>query len=148
MKFLVRDLEIAAREEASLGGGWVKFIGDSGHRDHPGEEADIGWTVDELRPAVEAARSLGARIAMHVTTPAAVDLAIALDIDSIEHGSHLKPTHLKQMAQRAAPGLRHSQHFASFSSAFVRGNCEFPSNRSPKQSRQSNVSSLLQLQTA
>ena len=94
------DLVAAAREEASLGGGWVKFIGDSGHRDHPGEDADVGWTIDELRPAVEAARSLGARTAMHVTTPVAVEMAIALDIDSIEHGSHLKPTHLKQMAER------------------------------------------------
>ena len=94
------DLVLAAKEEAAFGGGWVKFIGDSGHRDHPDEDADIGWTVDELRPAVEVARSLGARIAMHVTTPAAVELAIALDIDSIEHGSHLKASHLKQMAAR------------------------------------------------
>jgi imidazolonepropionase-like amidohydrolase len=90
----------AAQEEAARGGGWIKFIGDSSHRDHPGTDPDVGWTVDELRPAVEAARRAGARIAMHVTTPAAVDLAIALDIDSIEHGSHLKPEHLRQMAQR------------------------------------------------
>jgi imidazolonepropionase-like amidohydrolase len=90
----------AAKEEAARGGGWIKFIGDSSHRDHPGSEPDVGWTVDELRPAVEAARLLGARVAMHVTTPAAVELAIALDIDSIEHGSHLKPAHLAQMAKR------------------------------------------------
>src|SRR5579871_1691515 len=50
------DIVIAASEEASLGGGWVKFIGDSAHRDHPGSDPDVGWTVDELRPAVEAAR--------------------------------------------------------------------------------------------
>ena len=91
---------LAASEEAALGGGWVKLIGDSAHRDHPGSDPDVGWTVDELRPAVEAARRAGARIAMHVTTPAAVELAIALDIDSIEHGSHLQPKHLKQMAER------------------------------------------------
>ncbi len=90
----------AVREEAARGGGWIKFIGDSSHRDHPGSEPDVGWTVDELRPAVEAARRAGARIAMHVTTPAAVELAIALDIDSIEHGSHLQPHHLQQMAER------------------------------------------------
>jgi imidazolonepropionase-like amidohydrolase len=94
------DIVIAASEEAALGGGWVKFIGDSAHRDHPESDPDVGWTVDELRPAVEAARKAGARIAMHVTTPAAVELAIALDIDSIEHGSHLQPKHLKQMAAR------------------------------------------------
>lgn len=94
------DIALAASEEASYGGGWVKFIGDSSHRDHPGSEPDVGWTVEELRPAVEAARRLGARTAMHVTTQAAVELAMALDIDSIEHGSHLKPEHLKQMAKR------------------------------------------------
>jgi imidazolonepropionase-like amidohydrolase len=94
------DIVLAASEEAALGGGWVKFIGDSPHRDHPGSDPDVGWTVDELRPAVEAARKAGARIAMHVTTPAGVELAIALDIDSIEHGSHLQPNHLKQMAAR------------------------------------------------
>lgn len=94
------DIVLAASEEAALGGGWVKFIGDSPHRDHPGSDPDVGWTVDELRPAVEAARMAGARTAMHVTTPAAVELAISLDIDSIEHGSHLQPQHLKQMAAR------------------------------------------------
>ncbi|MGA3033059.1 MAG: amidohydrolase family protein [Terracidiphilus sp.] len=94
------DITVAASEEAALGGGWVKFIGDSAHRDHPGTDPDVGWTVDELRPAVESARKAGARIAMHVTTPAAVELAIALDIDSVEHGSHLQPKHLKQMAAR------------------------------------------------
>ena len=94
------DITIAASEEAALGGGWVKFIGDSAHRDRPELDPDVGWTVDELRPAVEAARKAGARIAMHVTTPAAVELAIALDLDSIEHGSHLQLQHLRQMAQR------------------------------------------------
>jgi imidazolonepropionase-like amidohydrolase len=94
------DIVRAAKEEAARGGGWIKFIGDSSHRDNPGSEPDVGWTVDELRPAIEAARSTGARIAMHVTTPAAVEMAIALDIDSIEHGSHLKPAHLRQMAER------------------------------------------------
>ena len=94
------ELVRAAEEEAARGGGWVKFIGDSSHRDHPGSDPDVGWTVDELRPAIEAARRAGARIAMHVTTPAAVEMAIALDIDSIEHGSHLKPKHLRQMAER------------------------------------------------
>jgi imidazolonepropionase-like amidohydrolase len=95
-----QDLVRAASEEAARGGGWVKFIGDSSHRDHPGSDPDVGWTVNEVRPAIEAARRAGARIAMHVTTPAAVEMAIALDIDSIEHGSHLKPEHLKQMAER------------------------------------------------
>lgn len=94
------EIAPAALEEATRRGGWVKFIGDSPHRDHPGSDPDVGWTVDELRPAVEAARKAGARTAMHVTTPAAVELAIALDIDSIEHGSHLQPKHLKQMAAR------------------------------------------------
>jgi imidazolonepropionase-like amidohydrolase len=94
------DIVIVAGEEAALGGGWVKFIGDSPHRDQPGSDPDVGWTVDELRPAVEAAHKAGARVAMHVTTPAAVELAITLDIDSIEHGSHLQRKHLKQLAVR------------------------------------------------
>jgi imidazolonepropionase-like amidohydrolase len=95
-----QDIVRAANEEAARGGGWIKFIGDSSHHDHPGSEPDVGWTVDEVRPAIEAARRAGARIAMHVTTRAAVEMAIALDIDSIEHGSHLQPAHLKQMAER------------------------------------------------
>jgi imidazolonepropionase-like amidohydrolase len=36
---------------------------------------------------------------MHVTTPEAIELAIALKVDSIEHGSQLKPRHLEQMAK-------------------------------------------------
>lgn len=95
-----QDLVLAAREEAARGGGWIKLIGDSSHRDQPGSEPEVGWTVGEVRPAIDAARRLGARIAMHVTTPAAVEMAIALDIDSIEHGSHLKLEHLQKMAER------------------------------------------------
>lgn len=95
-----QDLVRAASKEAARGGGWVKFIGDSSRQDRPGDEPDLGWTVEELRPAVEAARRAGARIAMHVTTPAAIKMALALDIDSIEHGSHLQPADLRQMAER------------------------------------------------
>jgi imidazolonepropionase-like amidohydrolase len=95
-----QEITRAANEEAARGGGWIKFIADSSHRDQPRSEPDVGWTVDELRPAIDAARRAGARIAMHVTTPAAVEMAIALDIDSIEHGSHLKQKHLQQMAER------------------------------------------------
>jgi imidazolonepropionase-like amidohydrolase len=95
-----QDIVLAASQEAARGGGWIKFIGDSSHRDQPGSEPEVGWTVDEVRPAIDAARRAGARIAMHVTTPAAVEMAIALDIDSIEHGAHLKPQHLQRMAER------------------------------------------------
>ena len=137
------DIVNAANEEAARGGGWVKFIGDSSHRDHPGSEPDVGWTVDELRPAIEAARKAGARIAMHVTTPAAVEMAIALDIDSIEHGSHLKPAHLNKWQSAAGLGRPRSPPFESFSSAFVPENCACRSNPSPKPSKLSSASFLM-----
>jgi imidazolonepropionase-like amidohydrolase len=95
-----RDIQLAAEEEAARGGGWIKFIADSSHRDHPGSEPDVGWTVDEVKPAVEAARRAGARIAIHATTAEACEMAIALDVDSVEHGSRLKPEHLQKMAER------------------------------------------------
>jgi len=94
------DILPVALEESARGGGWVKFIGDYQHRDHPEDDPDIGWTVDEVRPAVEAARRAGARIAMHVTTAEAAEMAIALDVDTIEHGCRLKPEHLQVMAER------------------------------------------------
>jgi imidazolonepropionase-like amidohydrolase len=94
------DIERTAAAEAARGGGWVKFIGDSAPRADPGAEPDIGWPVEDVKRAIDTAHKAGARVAMHVTTPAAVELAITLDVDSIEHGSHLKPHHLEQMAKR------------------------------------------------
>jgi imidazolonepropionase-like amidohydrolase len=94
------DIERMAASEAARGGGWVKFIGDSAPRAHPGAEPDIGWPVEDVKRAINAAHKAGARVAMHVTTPEVIDLAIELGVDSIEHGSHLAPRHLEQMARR------------------------------------------------
>jgi imidazolonepropionase-like amidohydrolase len=94
------DILPVAAEESARGGGWIKFIADYQHRDHPEDDPDIGWTVDEVRPAIEAARRAGARIAMHVTTSEAAEMAIALDVDTVEHGCRLKPEHLQIMAKR------------------------------------------------
>jgi imidazolonepropionase-like amidohydrolase len=94
------EIERTAAAEAARGGGWVKFIGDSAPRARPKTEPDIGWPVEDVKRAIDTAHKAGARVAMHVTTPEAIELAIALDVDSIEHGAHLKPHHLEQMARR------------------------------------------------
>jgi imidazolonepropionase-like amidohydrolase len=116
----------AVTQECARVGGWVKFIGDYPHRDRPDSESDIGWTIDEVRPAVQAAREAGARVAMHATTAAAAEMAIALDVDSVEHGCHLRPEHLRRMAERGRAWTPTLAAFRRFLARIRTGELRFP----------------------
>lgn len=88
--------EIVA-QEAQLGGGWVKVIGDFPGRD--------GWQVAHYRPATLAAatrraHAAGARIAIHCNLPEVIEAAIEAGFDSLEHGTGLAPSHVPELVRR------------------------------------------------
>ena len=90
------DLAAAAVQEAAAAGlapaaGWCKIIGD--------------WAWDEppvplavLREVTSAVHAIGGKVSVHCQTAAGCANAVAAGVDSLEHGMHLDPGLLDQMA--------------------------------------------------
>jgi imidazolonepropionase-like amidohydrolase len=91
------ELPKAAEEEARKSGGWAKVIGDftdlNGHM-RP------NYKVQTLIETAKRVHTLGARIALHATTPEVIASAIEAGFDSIEHGWGVQDDHLAEMKIR------------------------------------------------
>ena len=92
----VRENELpdAAEEEARRSGEWAKVIGDwpdSDGRMRP------NFSPQALAEAARHVHALGARIAVHATTPESIEYAIEAGVDSIEHGLGLQDEHISAM---------------------------------------------------
>ena len=59
------------------------------------------WTVDEVRPVVEAVHGRGARVTAHSTHLAGARVAVSAGVDSIEHGFELDAEVAAEMATRS-----------------------------------------------
>ena len=81
---------------ASLGGGWLKLVGDWPRR---GLGPVNNWSIDILKEAVEATHTAGARVAIHSMAHSASE-AVAAGVDSIEHGPFLTDEDLRSLAKR------------------------------------------------
>jgi imidazolonepropionase-like amidohydrolase len=85
------QLAAAAVEEAKASSGWCKVIGD--------------WTpdvpavpLDLLRSVTQAVHAEGGRVAVHCQTAEGSRNAVLAGVDSLEHGMHLDPALLDEMA--------------------------------------------------
>ena len=58
------------------------------------------FRLETLKKTVELVHKLGGRIATHVVSVEAIERAIEAGFDSIEHGTTLQETHLKEMVKR------------------------------------------------
>lgn len=83
--------------QAEAGAGWVKLIGDWPRR---GTGPVANFDEDELRAAVEAAESAGARVAIHTMAREVPSAAVAAGVHSIEHGMFLEENDLEELASR------------------------------------------------
>jgi imidazolonepropionase-like amidohydrolase len=86
-----KQLVAAAVEEASASSGWCKIIGDW----RPDEPA---VPLDLLRSVANAVHAIEGKVAVHCQTAEGSRNAVLAGVDSIEHGMHLDPTLLDQMA--------------------------------------------------
>ncbi|MEA1902693.1 MAG: amidohydrolase family protein, partial [Actinomycetota bacterium] len=75
-----------AMDEASLGLGWVKLIGDWPRR---GRGPVANFTESELEAAVSAAEAVGSKVAIHTMARDVPSAAVAAGVHSIEHGLFL-----------------------------------------------------------
>ncbi len=71
--------------------GWCKIIGDWAADDPP-------VPLDVLRAATAAVHAVGGKVSVHAQTEAGCAHAVAAGVDSLEHGMHLDPALLGQMA--------------------------------------------------
>lgn len=93
----------AVREQLSYGTDWVKVYANTGGIRTTADgyiESPPNWTKEELGAVVAEAHSRGARVAAHATSDTGTRLAIEAGVDSIEHGTSIRPELAREMARK------------------------------------------------
>ncbi len=93
----------AVREQRSYGVDWIKVYANTGGlRVTPDGYIDSppNWTKEELEAVVSEAHALGLKVAAHATSDTGMRLAIAAGVDSIEHGTSIRPEMAREMAKK------------------------------------------------
>jgi len=95
------------RRQVARGIDWVKVyatagrgmqLTDDGYADSPPP-----WTESELQAIVDEAHALGIPVAAHATSVTGTEMAVAAGVDSIEHGSAIRPATARAMAELGIP---------------------------------------------
>jgi len=108
----------AVAEQARIGDGWVKLVGDWIDRS-VGDLAPL-WSGDVLKAAVDAAHAEGARVTAHVFGEEALPDLLSAGIDCIEHGTGLTDDALEMMVANGTalvPTLINIENFPGFADA-------------------------------
>src|SRR6266702_2327690 len=93
----VDSLTRVVREQISKGADWVKVYAD--YRWGAGGAAHAIFTLEELRLAVEVARSAGIPVSAHATSTEGARRAILAGVETIEHGDGLTPELFRLMKE-------------------------------------------------
>jgi imidazolonepropionase-like amidohydrolase len=94
----VDSLIKVVRDQIGHGADWVKLYGDYRWGPQPG--AKPTFSLDEMKLAVETARSAGVPVAVHAMTPEGMRRAILAGAETIEHGDGGTPEIFRLMAER------------------------------------------------
>src|SRR2546426_7215999 len=93
----IDGLTRVVREQIGKGADWVKVYAD--YRWGAGGAAHATFTLDELKLAVEVARSAGIPVAAHATSTEGARRAILAGVETIEHGDGLTPELFRLMKE-------------------------------------------------
>jgi imidazolonepropionase-like amidohydrolase len=93
----VDGLTRVVREQIGKGADWVKVYAD--YRWGSGGTAHATFTMDELRLAVEVAKSAGIPVAAHATSTEGARRAILAGVETIEHGDGVTPELFRLMKE-------------------------------------------------
>jgi imidazolonepropionase-like amidohydrolase len=94
----IDGLSRVVREQIGKGADWVKVYAD--YRWGAGGAAHATFTLDELKLAVEIAKSAGIPVAAHSTSTEGARRAILAGVETIEHGDGLTPELFRLMKER------------------------------------------------
>ena len=96
----VPDVLTAVRENLRMGASQIK-VSIGGGVSSSFDPLDVSqYTLDELKAAVEAAKSWNTYVAVHANTDASIRMAIEAGVLSIEHGFLLEEETIRLMAQK------------------------------------------------
>jgi imidazolonepropionase-like amidohydrolase len=86
------------RDQIGHGADWIKLYGD--YRWGAGPGARPTFSLEEMKLAVETAKSAGIPVSVHATTPEGMRRAVLGGAETIEHGDDGTPEIFKLMAER------------------------------------------------
>jgi imidazolonepropionase-like amidohydrolase len=92
------ELTRVVREQIGKGADWVKVYAD--YRWGAGGGAHATFTLDELKVAVEVAKSAGIPVSAHSSSTEGARRAIMAGVETIEHGDGLTPELFRLMKER------------------------------------------------
>jgi len=92
------ELTRVVREQIGRGADWVKLYAD--YRWGAGGAAHATFTLDEMKLAVEVAKSAGTPVSAHSTSTEGARRAILAGVETIEHGDGLTPELFRLMKER------------------------------------------------
>jgi imidazolonepropionase-like amidohydrolase len=118
------DLVATVEQEAKLGDGWVKLVGDWIDRG-TGDLAPC-WPADALAAAIAAAHALGARVTAHCFGEDCLPDLITAGIDCIEHATGLTGDTLDLAAGRGVAIVPTLVNIATFPSIAAPAQEKFP----------------------
>lgn len=93
----VDSLMRVVRDQIGHGADWIKLYGDYRWGPLPGSHPT--FSLDEMKLAVETAKSAGVPVAVHTVTPEGMRRAILGGAETIEHGDNGTPEVFKLMAE-------------------------------------------------
>ena len=94
----VDSLTRVVRDQIGHGADWIKLYGDYGWGPQRGSHPT--FSLDEMKLAVETAKSAGVPVAVHASTPEGMRRAILGGAETIEHGDEGTPEIFRLMAER------------------------------------------------
>lgn len=116
------EILAAVRDQAGHGADWIKVYAD--YRCGPGGAESPTFTQAELNILVEAAHTLGRKVAAHATTPEGMRRATLAGVDTIEHGFEGTEEVFKLMAQKGVaylPTLQAQESYAQYFEGYLAG---------------------------
>ena len=100
----VDSLTRVVRDQIGKGADWIKIYADYRWGPLPGSRPT--FSIDELKLAVETAKSAGVPVAVHANTAEGMRRAVLAGVETIDHGGEGTPEVFKLMAEhqrRAVP---------------------------------------------
>ena len=113
--FDISQIPIAVKQQVDAGADYIKMYGSTGTgADVSGTET---FSYDEMHAAVDAAKALGKRIAIHSYGPVGGRDAVRAGATTLEHAIDLDDSTLAEMARRGiyyVPTIDHNRFYAEY----------------------------------
>jgi len=117
--FAIAQIPDAVKQQVDAGADYIKMYGSTGTgADVTGNET---FTFDEMKAAVDAAKSFGKRIAIHSYGPDGGRDAVRAGATSLEHAIDLDDSTLARMAHDGifyVPTIDHNRYYAQYREAY------------------------------